>query len=398
MITPPVEARRPRLTVVSSGNFARGYGGVAYLAEALHTRGAAVQVIAPIPLDQMDDIRRFPFLTRSIYSMAPRSPWLSRRMFHLELALTGAFRDTAWLFSDLSFFREAVAIRRLRPRSKLIHYCAELLTPEEFPQVQGTAFYAGHAGVPDLIIDVNAGRAARRRERFGILQEILLLPNTLPLSEIPPPAPPGTLAQLAGGDLPEGTPVLLYAGGTHAGAALDSIVAAVAGLDRPAFLLAFCHGERTDDVVRFRETVNDRLGPHRGRVCPAVPRQALLACMHEATVGLVTYPYSAAPSWNQLHCAPTKAYECVATGLPIVASANPSLQVLVADRAVGVCAADDSAGALRDAIGHLLAEPARRRAISERATRLFAEELCFERVSPPVVERILDVVRRAAQA
>ena len=392
MRKPSVKAHQARLTVVSSGNFARGYGGIAYLAEALHTRGAAVQVIAPIPLDQMADVRRFAFPTRSIYSTTPRSSWLSRRMFHLELALTGVFRDTAWLFSDLSFFREAVAIRRLRQHSQLIHYCTELLTPEEFPDLRNTNFYAKHAGVPDLIIDVNQARAARRRERFGLLQEILVLPNTLPLSEIPRPAPSGTLAQLAGGELPEGTPVLLYAGGTHAGAALDSIVAAVAGLDRPAFFLAFCHSELANDVVRFRDMVNDRLGFRQGRVCPAVPRQALLACMHEAAVGLVTYPYSAAPSWNQLHCAPTKAYECIATGLPIAASANPSLQALVADRAVGACAADDSPAALRDAIGQLLAQPARLRAMSERAKRMFVEELCFERVSSPVVNRIMDTL------
>lgn len=391
----PGAAKGRRLTIVASSNFLRGYGGIAYLAEAICARGISVRVIAPIPVAELPGARRFAFSTRSLYSIAPWSAYLSRRLFHLELALTGALTARHWLFTDLSFYREAVMIRRLRPGSRLIHYCAELLTPEEFPGVPGTAFYAAHAGVPDLVIDVNEERAARRRDRFGLSSGILVLPNTLPHSEVPPPAPRGTLARLAGGDLPEGVPVLLYPGGTHAGTGLETLVAAVAGLERPAVLLVFCNSDQPDELRRVQGLVNDRLGPARGRVCAPVPRQQLLASMWEALLGFVSYPYSAAPSWNQLYCAPTKAFECIATGLPIVASANPPLQALVAARNVGVCARDDSVEALREATSCLLHDSGRRLEMSERGKRLFAEELCFERVSAPIVNRILDVTGTA---
>ena len=119
-------------------------------------------------------------------------------MFRIKILLRGLAEDAAWLFSELAYFREAVAIKRARPQTLLIHYCQELLTPEEFPEILTGRFYEQHANMPDLIVDVETHRAAKRIERFNISREVLTLPNTLPLAEVPAMAPPGSLACVGG--------------------------------------------------------------------------------------------------------------------------------------------------------------------------------------------------------
>lgn len=395
MTARPTRAWRPRLTVVSSSNFARGYGGIAYLASALVARGVDVEAHGPIPAEMLPELQRLPFPVHSVWTTrGVRSRRAALACFRLRCLVRGVRRAGAWLFSDLTFFSTAVAIKRARPASRLIHYCPELLTPEEFPHIRQTRVYARHADAPDLVIDVNPGRAERRRERFGLTREVLILPNTLPLAELPPPAPPGTLGRLAGGSLPADIPVLLYAGAPHAEAGFDRVIAALREARTRVFLLAFC-GDGSEQSEALRAVVQARLGPQRGRVCPAVARRDLLACMHQADAGLAYYPFSVAPSWNQLHCAPTKAYEYLAAGLPVVASNNPPLVELIAARSLGACTADDSVEALRATLDDFFRDRSALRRTGERARKAFAQELSFERVAPPVVDRVVALLERA---
>jgi glycosyltransferase involved in cell wall biosynthesis len=395
MTDQPAMRRRPQLTVVSSSNFARAYGGIAYLASALVARGVDVEAHGPIPPEMLPELRRLPFPVHSVWTRGGVGSQRSALVrFRLRCLVRGIRRAGAWLFTDLSFFSTAVAIKRVRPASRLIHYCPEFLTPEEFPHIRQTRVYARHADAPDLVIDVNLGRAERRRARFGLTREILILPNTLPLAELPPPAPPGALDRLAGGNLPADLPVLLYAGAPHAEAGFDRVITALRETRTPVFLLAFCGdgGERSEAL---RAAVQARLGPQRGRVCRAVARRDLLACMHQADAGLAYYPFSVAPSWNQLHCAPTKAYEYLAVGLPVVASNNPPLIELIAARSLGACTADDTVEALRATLDDLFQDRSALRRTGERAREAFAQELSFERVAPPVVDRVVALLDRA---
>ncbi len=384
------------LTVVSSSSFLRAYGGIQYVAEALAGGAVEVRILAPIPAEQMDEARATGLDVRSFTAggILPRA--LAVRSFRTLLRFR-SLRPGAWLYTDLSFFREAVLMKRLRPRSPLIHYCAELLTADEFPGIPNTSFYGAHAAVPDLVIDLNEERAERRRELFELPGTPLVLPNTLPAAKLPPAAPRGALAALAGGDLPDGLPVLLYAGGAHEGTGFGRLVEALETVRVPFFFLAFCHAEQSGRVAGVRGLVRDRLGGRRARVCDAVPRPALLAAMAEADAGVVYYPYSELPSTNQLYCAPSKLYEYLAAGLPVVGSSNPTLTRVVEERDVGVCATDDSPGALRDAVERLLGDGGQRRERGERARRLFHEELCFERVSGPVLDAIRQLLDTPGQ-
>lgn len=384
----------PRLLVVSGTNFLRAYSGIKYLCNSLTDGGIAVEAYAPIPRNMIPELAGCRFPVHSLF--APwygKIPRLRIYLFRAQLFIKSLLDDDAIMFSELTFFRDAVMHKKLKPQLPFIHYCQELLTPEEFPESKETRFYERDTDCVDLTIDVDSNRAALRRTRFNLTREILVLPNTLPLSDLPPPAPVGTLSQLAGGNLPEGVPILIYIGGTHKGTGFDTIIKAVARVSRPLFFLGFCYGRKQEDVDLVRRAVESHLGSKRGRICNAVPRVALLSCLHEASAGLVYYPYTDAPSANQLYCAPTKVFEYIAVGLPVVASANPPLISLIEDNQLGVCAKDDSVAALHDAIECLLTSPKYQSDIRQRSQKLFAEQLCFEKVALPVVARVKSLLR-----
>lgn len=383
----------PKLFVATGANFLRAYSGIQYLAQSLASRDIDVQVSAPVPGNMLHELADCRVPVYSYYrGWYGRCPPLRKRVCRIRILYMGLVRRYPILCCDLHFFRECALVKRRRPEQALILYCQELLTPEEHGEssyARDLAGYAGAAHLPDLVVEVDEQRAAKRIERFGLKQQVVVLPNTIPLSEVPPRAPRGTLARLADRDLPEGVPVLLYAGGIHSGVGLDTVVSAVAALPRPMLLLAFCNG-RPRRVRALRERLTAQLGPERVQVCESVPRRALLSCIHEADAGLVHYPWSAEHSVNQLYCAPTKMYEYLAAGLPVVGSANPPLREVLEGCGVGVCARDDAPESLGAALDSLLWDEERKRAIRERAPKLFAEKLCYEKVSGPAVEAIYD--------
>ena len=380
---------KPRLLIVTANSFAHAYGGVLYLARALHERGVDVRVLGHVPAEHRSHIPAQPFPIINLPDLPLASiPKVRGVVKTLRILREGLSPGTHWLFNDVGFFRQAVTLKQLCPNRQLIHYTTELLTPEEQPNA-GLDYYARHASVPDLVIDVEPHRAARRQERFRLSQCPLVLPNTLPAAGFPAPGPRGTLARLAGGPLPAGRFILLYAGTAHPSMSFDRLLDAVRRCGHPLFLLCFLRGE-SGRVAAWQQQLVSMLGTDGGRICPAVPRNDLLQALAESDAGLVYYPPSDEPSANQLFCAPTKLYEYLAAGLPVVGSANPSLRDLLEPAELGFCAPTDDPEGLAASLASTVErfggrDPAHRARIADH----FRQHLSFERTSGPVLTSIL---------
>lgn len=383
-----------RLSIVASGNVLRAYSGLLYLAEALQDNGLSVDLTGPIPPGHLREAAYLSIPLRTIFARRsiPRS--LAVRAFRARLLISGLVRPRSWLFSDLTFFREAVTLRRSGRARTLVHYCPEFLTPEEFPEVPHTSAYAQSAHVPDLTVDVDPNRARLRQQRFNLAHTPLVLPNTIPLRELEQLPTGIRLSKVAGLDVAPSRPVLLYAGGLHRGTGLATVIDALAGLgDRDFLFVAFCHTEDDRRFRAFRESASVALGD-RAKVCRAVPRRHLLAVLPEADAAFVYYPENELPTTNQRYCAPTKLYESIARGVPVIASPNPPLRSLLLENDVGMCAVDESAGALRDVVRQVLSADSWRRDVKARAPRFFARELSFEKLSAETVQAISQLVKR----
>lgn len=390
-----------KIILATGQNFLRAYGVIKYLADALVNRNVEVEVFAHIPEDQVFEATGLRFsvhnLEQAWYARVPRlRVWLNRRrVFRAAASQLGP--GDALIVHDYTYFGVAARIKSRRPDLPLIHYCTEYFTSEDYPRFRHMlACYERTPDVADLVIDVNSERAAERKRRFNISRPVVVLPNTLPNSQIPERAPPGTLGRLAGVDLPRDMRVLIYAGTAHPFMSIDTVVDAIVRAQGPLFFLAFCRGTRAE-LADWQTRADDRLGPGRARIVPAVPRRLLLSCLHEAHAGLVYYPHSDEPTTNQLFCAPTKLYEYLAVGLPVVCSANPTLVGLVEDRGLGACSREDSADSLATAINRTLFQSARDlEAMRIRARQFFVDECCYERACGPAIKAVTDLLQSGA--
>ena len=379
-----MEGKKEKLLVVSGIDFDRSYAGTQYLLERL---------------DESFDISLYMLTSprsRVWYDRLPHTchvfpfwdtPWVGTRfrfmskVFRIVVFLRMLLARQL-LITETTYLREAAWAKRLRGgRQRLAQFCQELYLPEEYPlgspKGRWSETQRKYAGAPDVVIDVDPFRAAIRQQAYELPRKPYVLRNTFPLAQLPPPAASGELWRLAGIAPPSaGIPVLVHAGGIGSEKPLERVVDAVAALDRPVFLLAFCAASEPE-IQRVRDYAARKLAPDRFCFRPPVPREALRARLWEADVGVVDYAYSSEPTSNQKHCAPTKLYEYLACGLAVLGSDNDSLRDVVEREGVGRCARGEEPRDLGRALDELLSGDLAE--MKARARRRFAETYSYER-------------------
>lgn len=381
--------RKPSLVAVAGSEFDRVYAGTQYLLEELN-RTFAVELYVYADLRRRDWYRRLPFPCRVVsYRDGTWRGWHIRamsRVFALVVRLRLLFARRV-LITETPRLREAAWAKRLRgKRMVLAQFCQELILPEEYPQEYWPRIQKRLARVPDIVIDVDPFRARVRAEYFRLNRAPYVLRNTIPLALMPPPAPRGRLWELAGiAPPPAGVPVLVHAGGVGREKPFERVIDAVAGLDRPVFLLAFC-AAAPEKIRQLRELAARKLKPGRFCIGPAVSREQLQASLWEADIGVVDYTYSVEPTANQKYCAPTKLYEFMACGLAILGSNNESLRDVIEREGIGCCAAADRPEDLTAALGRLLARDIG--LLKTRARESFAAKYCYEQACRAEVARL----------
>lgn len=387
-----------KLLVISQVGFHLNYGTMGHLLVALNNAGVEVEMYAPMGPEELGKysglpvkVHALPDFISSPYKFSRKIKWV-----HSFLMATVKILGRGWRYPFMTcesmFFPLGLLLKKLNPNRPFIHYAPELNLRAQTSKVKSFQFwdrvYERYADVPDLTIDVEPHRAAARKESLGLSEAPLVLPNTVPREEFMSFRQKACLVELAGGGIPPGVPILLYAGNALPHSGLSIIVKGLSLVKQPYFFLAFCYGDPERDIKPIRSLAMSILGPERSRICDPVPRIELLQCMSDASAGFAFYPYSTDPCLNQKFPAPSKLYECLAAGIAVIGSANDNLRAIIEGNGLGVCAADDSPEALCEATERLLKNP-RIGEIGRHGRSLFVDELCFERASPPVLHAIL---------
>jgi len=201
----------------------------------------------------------------------------------------------------------------------------------------------------DAVITVNDLIADEMARYFAIPRPAVVM-NCPPLADSDAAAAPDLLTQMAG--LKPGTPIVIYQGAfVKHGRRLQSLVRAGAYLNKGAIVLVG-FGPQEEEL----RTLVARLGlKRRVFVLPAVPPDRIMSLTRSAQVGVVPIE----PIHLGLRMStPTKFFEYIVAGLPVVTSDLPQVTRIVEKYELGLVCDPTSPKSIADAINRILGDPA----------------------------------------
>lgn len=121
---------------------------------------------------------------------------------------------------------------------------------------------------------------------------------------------------------------------------------------------------------------------HRVHYLPALPWNEVVSYIQEADVSLVFYPKD---SQNNYYCSPSKLFDALLAGVPVLGTDNPLLMEVLEGENLGVCIPKVSAGHIRAGLEGILSHPAPE-ARTTRAKELARARYLWEHQEPVLRE------------
>jgi glycosyltransferase involved in cell wall biosynthesis len=232
------------------------------------------------------------------------------------------------------------------------------------------------------LVTVNESLAEELGRRYAPARTVVVH-NCPPRTEAPPADGPDLVRAAAG--IPADEPIALYHGAFSRHRGLEELAAAVAepGLERVHAVFLGYGGLRPE----LDALAAGPVAPGRVHVLAAVPPEVLGAWVASADVGVMAIQPS---TINHRLATPNKLFECLAAGVPVVASDFPEMRRIVCDDPrgpLGVVAAPDDVPELAGAILAIVgAPPAEREALRARCLRAAHERWNWESESARLVD------------
>jgi len=175
------------------------------------------------------------------------------------------------------------------------------------------------------LITVNDQIAAELTRRYR--PRVTAVVHNCPVLESPPPT--GVLDRQAEA-IPPDAPIVMYHGGLAAGRGIEPLMEALLrpGLE-DVHLLLMGYGEMTDALDAMTQSA-----PWRGRLhmIKPVPPGEVTSWVASADLGVMINP---GRTPNDRFSSPNKLFECMAAGIPVLASDFPTFRRIVMDRPEG---------------------------------------------------------------
>ena len=389
--------RRKNIILLAPVNFLRSYSGFQYLADSLFERGFNLKVFAHVPHELMPEARKLPYPVYSCFeSIIGKIPVLRHFIFRwkIQRELNNELDSIILCSTNFDgFFRESVSFKNKYPNKIFIQYCPELWLPDDkrIFRESDRIFYLKNANTPDMIIDVEIHRAKLREQHFCLNKTVYVIPNTLPLNNIPRSSSLEKLSNVANIQFPKGKYLLVFTA-VITPTTVKEFQNLLNNISSNIFILWIAHGSKRA-IKEACFMLQKKIKSECFHVCGPIPRNILNCLIQEADAGLILYPFHTNLMMNQIYAAPSKLFEYIAAGLPIVSYGNPSIRELVDKYDLGICAKEQTPESLSRAIDVLFSRndfPSLRNHVKS----VFADFLCYDKYSQNIIDHMCNILNK----
>lgn len=371
--------------LLSAINPTRAYSGVIYMYETLVNKNYDVEIWSVVPEKQMGIYRH---MGKKAYSFLEK-PWgriPKVRMLYILLKgffLCMKYRKKVIICHDLFHYRSCVLIKKLFPETSVVLYCNEIYNEKSIKfQQKLMAYYEKNANVPDYMIECEELRRMYRVNKYHLDMPSSTILNTIPIKEIENIVSSQKKKNII--------PVIVYSGGIHTIGEWNIIIDALAELEDDFCAELYCYGNKAA-IVDLHKKCREKLENKKYKIVEGLGREEVLKRIYNADIGIVYYD----PNWsiNTRYAAPTKFFEYISLGLPVVSSGNESLINLINEYELGVIMESNDSSGMQEALHVLVSDEMKRKRISNNARNAFKEKLCYEQQSTEAFEILDNIIK-----
>lgn len=374
------ECSRRKILILSAIDPTRAYSCIKYLYENLIKNGINVELWCTTDVGDKHILDSWGKTINSFFYGTIGKVRYIRLMYALlkgfYLALT--YRNNIIICHDYLHYFSCVLVKRLFPKTILVHYCTEMINEKHARLLQiQFRYYLKNKNKMDMTIECDYYRERYRKNTYNLKKPSYTILNTIPQYEVK--------KYWNKYISPNPTPIVVYSGGIHSIGKLDIIVEAMSFVKAAYKLELFLYGNKKA-IEAIKELCQTKLNKDSFDVISGLARNEVLEQICAADIGLMYYDpeYSA----NTKYAAPTKFFEYVGLGIPIVSSNNVSLRNYIKKYNLGEVMERNNAKGMADKIEFLLEHKERREAIRLAQRKAFVEELCYEKQSVQALQQI----------
>lgn len=289
-------------------------------------------------------------------------------MYFAGFVVAFKYRNQTIICHDLYHYASVTIIKKIFPKTKVIHYCTEIFTKNNTKnQLKQEAFYERHLKTADFCIECNEQRAIYRRKKFGLTIPYCVILNTVPKAEIE--------KYVKKEKVVNSEPVVVYSGGAFKVDELDIIADAIKLLKNTCKVVFYLYGNNNllnEIEKRYRSISNLTIVKN-------TRREELFSKIQNSDIGIMYYDPKL--TVNTKYAAPTKFFEYIALNIPVVCSNNESLTKLIDKYNLGIYMKSNTPKGMAECIDELLSKPEKVKEIRCDEKNAFENYLCYERQS-----------------
>lgn len=374
---------KKNVLILSAIDPTRAYSCIKYLYMALTKNSVDVECWCKVPKENMESYLNWGRGTRSFNTSRLSS---IPKIGTLYMIFRGyieciKYRNNTIICNDLFHYKACCLVKKLFPLTRVIVYFTEIYNEQHSKYLfKLQKFFEKHPNNMDLMIECDFKREQYRIRCNGVNKKTDTILNTIPFEEI---------QSIRCKEKKKcNDPVIVYSGGIHEEGEFSIIIDALRKIDLPYRMDFYCFGSQ-ENLKALHNECETKI-KNKYRIITNKSREEVLKNIADADVGIVYYDpeYSV----NTKYAAPTKFFEYVSLGIPVVTSGNESLIDIINKYQLGSYMKSNNVEGMKEAIYRLISSVELRNIIRKNETEAFDHYLCYERQSENAMKKISDLI------